>query len=190
MKGAKDFGIFKSILIVLIWYISYSIIYLFLAKHLQPYLGSLISKTLSYLIVFIVILRIFLQHDKRVFLQINRVPAYYIFYIVFFAIFIKLLQDPFFRFNAIFGKNDINIDKLIEIAYLRQNTTNIWQILSALVISPIATEMIFRGYIFRGISYKSGVFPAIFISSLLYSIIHIPAWNNLMPTFIFGLFSA
>lgn len=55
------------------------------------------------------------------------------------------------------------------------------------LLAPILEELFFRKFLFRGLLKKHSFLTATLISSLCFSLIHIPDWLNLMPTFIFGL---
>ncbi|WP_284471904.1 CPBP family intramembrane glutamic endopeptidase [Peribacillus simplex] len=54
-------------------------------------------------------------------------------------------------------------------------------------ISPVYEEILYRGFIYRWIRVRTGKSWGMFISSFLFMVVHIPAYNTLMINFISGL---
>lgn len=48
----------------------------------------------------------------------------------------------------------------------------IWMILSVAVVAPIFEEMIFRGFVYGGFERSLGAWPAVLLSSLLFTVLH------------------
>lgn len=59
--------------------------------------------------------------------------------------------------------------------------------LSAAIISPIYEEIFYRGFLYKWFRGKWGVAPGMFISSLIFMIVHIPTYNALPVNFVSGL---
>lgn len=57
----------------------------------------------------------------------------------------------------------------------------------ALVIAPIAEELFFRNYLLKNLLQKNSVATSIIISSICFSLVHLPNYINLIPTFLLGL---
>lgn len=62
--------------------------------------------------------------------------------------------------------------------------------LSAAVISPLYEEILYRGFLYRFLRSKFGVRIALFISSTVFMLVHIPTYNTLPVNFISGLIFA
>lgn len=63
-------------------------------------------------------------------------------------------------------------------------------IISASVISPIYEEIFYRGFLFRWFRTRLGFLGAVFFSSLIFSIVHIPTYNVLPVAFFSGIIFA
>ncbi|WP_252312665.1 CPBP family intramembrane glutamic endopeptidase [Sinobaca sp. H24] len=58
---------------------------------------------------------------------------------------------------------------------------------SAAIISPIYEEIFYRGYLYRFFSSRYGVLSGMIISSLIFTVVHIPTFNTLPVNFVSGL---
>lgn len=61
---------------------------------------------------------------------------------------------------------------------------------SAAVISPIYEEIFYRGFLYRWLRTRMGIFGAILISSAIFTIIHIPTYNAMPVNFFSGIIFA
>lgn len=61
---------------------------------------------------------------------------------------------------------------------------------SAAIISPIYEEIFYRGFLYKWIRLKWGVGCGIVVSSLIFTIVHIPTYNTLPVNFISGIIFA
>ncbi|PGF08953.1 CPBP family intramembrane metalloprotease [Bacillus pseudomycoides] len=59
--------------------------------------------------------------------------------------------------------------------------------ISAAVISPIYEEIFYRGFLYRWLRTRFGIMWAIFLSSLIFTIIHIPTYNAMPVNFLSGI---
>ncbi|WP_235867368.1 CPBP family intramembrane glutamic endopeptidase [Priestia abyssalis] len=62
--------------------------------------------------------------------------------------------------------------------------------ISAAIISPIYEEIFYRGFLYKWIRIKWGVGAGISLSSLIFTIVHIPTYNTLPVNFISGVIFA
>ncbi|MEA3318705.1 MAG: type II CAAX endopeptidase family protein [Bacillota bacterium] len=62
--------------------------------------------------------------------------------------------------------------------------------LSAAVISPIYEEIFYRGFLYKLIRGKWGVGAGLLISSLIFTVMHIPIYNTLPVNFLSGMIFA
>lgn len=58
---------------------------------------------------------------------------------------------------------------------------------SAAIISPVYEEIFYRGFLYRWIRSKYGVGIGMFVSSVIFMLVHIPTYNSLPYTFLSGL---
>ncbi|WP_226682834.1 CPBP family intramembrane glutamic endopeptidase [Sutcliffiella horikoshii] len=59
--------------------------------------------------------------------------------------------------------------------------------LSAAVISPIYEEIFYRGFLYKWIRGKWGVGAGLLVSSLIFTVVHIPTYNTLPVNFLSGI---
>ncbi|WP_077623299.1 CPBP family intramembrane glutamic endopeptidase [Sediminibacillus massiliensis] len=59
--------------------------------------------------------------------------------------------------------------------------------LSAAVISPIYEEIFYRGFLYKWFRMKWGVSTGIIVSSVIFTIVHIPTYNTLPVNFLSGI---
>ncbi|WP_231687688.1 CPBP family intramembrane glutamic endopeptidase [Bacillus sp. CHD6a] len=62
--------------------------------------------------------------------------------------------------------------------------------LSAAVISPIYEEIFYRGFLYKWIRGKWGVGAGLMVSSLIFTVVHIPTYNTLPVNFLSGVIFA
>lgn len=58
---------------------------------------------------------------------------------------------------------------------------------SAAIISPIYEEIFYRGFLYRFFSSRYGILSGMLISSLIFTVVHIPTFNTLPVNFVSGL---
>ncbi|WP_020060499.1 CPBP family intramembrane glutamic endopeptidase [Bacillus sp. 123MFChir2] len=59
--------------------------------------------------------------------------------------------------------------------------------ISAAVISPVYEEIFYRGFLYRWLRTRLGMIVAIFLSSVIFTIIHIPTYNAMPVNFLSGI---
>ncbi|SLL35517.1 integral membrane protein [Mycobacteroides abscessus subsp. abscessus] len=62
--------------------------------------------------------------------------------------------------------------------------------ISAAIISPIYEEILYRGFLYKWFRLKWGKVSGIFLSSLIFMIVHIPTYNTLPVNFVSGVILA
>ena len=55
---------------------------------------------------------------------------------------------------------------------LPQMQSRLWLIVSVVVVAPIFEEMVFRGFVYGGFERSLGAFPALLLSSVLFTVLH------------------
>lgn len=61
---------------------------------------------------------------------------------------------------------------------------------SAAIISPVYEEIFYRGFLYKLFRVKWGVGAGIFLSSFIFTIVHIPTYNTLPVNFVSGVICA
>lgn len=61
---------------------------------------------------------------------------------------------------------------------------------SAAIISPVYEEIFYRGFLYRFFSSRYGVLSGMLISSIIFTVVHIPTFNTLPVNFVSGLIFA
>lgn len=59
-----------------------------------------------------------------------------------------------------------------------------------MIVAPIGEELFFRGFIFKNLRRSNRLFKSIIISSICFSLIHLPNYGNILPTLILGILCA
>ncbi len=63
-----------------------------------------------------------------------------------------------------------------------------WMIVSVAVAAPIFEEMVFRGFVYGGFERSLGAFPAVLLSSALFTVLHVQYnWSELAQIFVLGM---
>ncbi|RHW43616.1 CPBP family intramembrane metalloprotease [Neobacillus notoginsengisoli] len=62
--------------------------------------------------------------------------------------------------------------------------------ISAAIISPLYEEIFYRGFLYKWFRMKWGVSTGLIISSIIFTIVHIPTYNTLPVNFISGIIFA
>ncbi len=109
-----------------------------------------------------------------------------LFYIVIIVIGLSFFDRFFFDFSKII---DVIINKEIEpfVSNKKTNLTWVYRGTAALIIAPLFEELFFRKYIFGELLKKHSFATSAIVSSICFSLIHLPSYRNLIPTFIFGI---
>ncbi len=109
--------------------------------------------------------------------------------IVILAIGLFIFRRPFFDWQILSNAYFNTTFKLIDYSNYEFSSYKIYKIILAVIMAPICEEFFFRYHIFAGLLKKCNFYTALFVSSVLFSLIHIDSPRNLLPTFIFGIFS-
>ena len=151
---------------------------------LQIEIGELISNSIIYILFFICFRRWIFNRSK----SYMPFPKFKVLFLILVSfLFLRIFQDPFFRLQNIIN-NDFPILENLERISIDCDVKI--KILRIVLLQSIFEELLFRHIIFRGILNKySNIWMAILTSSILFSISHL-SWNNAIPTFLFGVFSA
>jgi membrane protease YdiL (CAAX protease family) len=147
-------------------------------------IANVLFTIISYAIIFL-LFKVNLNW-KNTLPKINTIELNTIFYLLIITIGLEFFDRPLFDFTKIidtFNNNPIEPYVHFELS----NSHIIFKGISGLIIAPVLEELLFRKYMFTNLLKKYSLNWSIIISSLFFSLIHIPSYRNLIPTFIFGI---
>lgn len=146
---------------------------------------SLIAKIIS----FVVFYKLFIKKPliERTKIAAVKFASVFLTFIIASGIilFNKILINGY---NFIF-RHDYKIVKTSHITYELDSSAYL-NMISAIIIAPFIEETIFRKFIFARLLKKNPVIISILMSSLCFSLIHYIDIENLLPSFIAGVFAA
>jgi membrane protease YdiL (CAAX protease family) len=144
----------------------------------------LIPKIIAYLIVFKIFKVNFYWKNTQN--KLRTVELNILFYLLILTIGLELLGRPFLDFSKIVDFiKDVPVEPYAKSEKL--NISIIYKGISALIIAPIFEELLFRKYMYTELLKKYSSNLSIVISSIFFSLIHLPNYKNLIPSFIFGI---
>lgn len=155
---------------------------------ITPTFLTLLSWSISYFIVFKFIIKL-----KFPSININKktqaLKLKVIFIILLISIGIVIINTPIWDINKIvfyITEDTILIDNH---PFKGFNTQFIIDLLFYLIVFPLTEELFFRKYVFTAILKNNSFAISAVFSSILFSLYHLPNYNNLIPTFILGFIS-
>lgn len=146
---------------------------------------SQISIVIAYLIVFFLSYKIVFNFEKGI-EKAKVIKPEFILYLILIAIGLEFFDQPLFDFNKIYDYFSGIELKPFEFSE-SSNISILYRGISVLIIAPIFEELFFRKFLFGEVLKKHSLTTSILVSSICFSIIHLPSYRNLLPTFIFGI---
>lgn len=144
---------------------------------------SLLSFVLSYILVF----KIFgLKNGfKNVAEKIKALKAEPLLYLIIISIGLHWLERPLFDYQKIID----SYSNIQAVPYYQSPISWLfsYSAVKVIILAPILEELLFRKYIFSGLLKNHSFVVSAGISSLCFALIHIPNYQNLLPTFFFGI---
>lgn len=110
---------------------------------------------------------------------------------IFYVFIINLLFAYAFLFfivvlDFLFGMSDPTWTSVIDIDSVDMEASAVlFSIIASLIFAPILEELIFRGVLFNRLKVKTGIIPAMLISSFLFGIGH--DFGSMTSAFLFGI---
>lgn len=147
-------------------------------------IANVLNTIISYAIIFL-LFKVNLNW-KNTLPKFKTIELSTIFYLLIVTIGLEFFDRPFFDFTKIvdsFNNNTIQPYEHFELS----NSYIIFNGILGLILAPVLEELLFRKYMFTKLLKKYSLNWSIIISSLFFSLIHIPSYRNLIPTFIFGI---
>ena len=146
---------------------------------------SLIPTVMAYLIVFYLSYKTIFRFDNGI-EKVKGIKPDFILYLILIAIGLELFDRPLFDFSKIYDYFSGAELKPFEFSE-SSNLSILYRGISVLIIAPIFEELFFRKFLFGEVLKKHSLTISILVSSICFSIIHLPSYRNLLPTFIFGI---
>ncbi len=154
------------------------------------WINIIITEVVSFILAYFIIFTFIFKSNPFNFSvseKFRQVSQKTLFLMASIAIGLSFFEKPFFDLFNSFFYPEISIPSKELIDYEPNWEILIHNSILALIIAPIFEELLFRKYIFKGLLSKYSIGTSMIVSSVLFSIIHLPKYNNLIPTFIFGL---
>lgn len=156
-------------------------------NNLIHYFGitSSIPAAIAYLIVFYFFYKSIFNVSKGI-EKAKHIKLDFVLYLTIIAIGLELFDRPFFDFSKIYDYfNGVEI-KPFEFTE-SSNLSVFYRGIAVLIIAPIFEELFFRKFLFGEVLKKNSLTTSVIVSSICFSIVHLPSYRNLLPTFIFGI---
>ncbi len=144
-----------------------------------------IPTVIAYFIVFYLSYRTIFNFNKGI-EKVKSIKPKFILYLILIAIGLQFFDRPLFDFSKIYDHLSGVELKPLEFSE-SSNLSIIYRGISVLIIAPIFEELFFRKFLFGEVLKKHSLTVSILVSSICFSLIHLPSYRNLLPTFIFGI---
>ena len=146
---------------------------------------GLLPNIIAYLVVFHLFFKSIFDWNKGI-EKMKIVNLKTVSFLLVVALGLELFDRPFFDFSKIvdyFSSGAMDSYEFSE----SSNILLFYRGISALIIAPIFEEIFFRKFVFGELLKKNSVSISIVVSSICFSLMHLPSYRNLIPTFIFGI---
>lgn len=156
-------------------------------NNLIHYFGvtSRIPTIIAYILVFYLSYKTVFNFNKGI-EKMKGIKPEFLLYLVLIAIGLEFFDRPLFDFSKIydyFSGTELEPFEFSE----SSNLSVLYRGISVLIIAPIFEELFFRKFLFGEVLKKNSLTLSILVSSICFSLIHLPSYRNLLPTFIFGI---
>ena len=113
----------------------------------------------------------------------------FVFYLLIIVFGLRCFNLLFFNlYNFLFNNTEIlNYKGLYKFKF---DIDIVCYYVGSLIIAPIGEELFFRGFIFKRLRRSNELYKSIIISSICFSLIHLPNYSNIIPTLILGILCA
>ncbi|MEW7292897.1 CPBP family intramembrane glutamic endopeptidase [Aquimarina sp. 2304DJ70-9] len=156
-------------------------------NHLIHYFGitGCLTTVIAYFIVFYLSFKAVFDYNKGID-KVKVIKPKFLFYLIAITIGLEFFDRPLFDFSKIYDYLSGAELKPFEFSK-SSNLSVFYRGISVLIIAPIFEELFFRKFLFGELLKKYSSNVSILVSSICFSIIHLPSYRNLIPTFIFGI---
>lgn len=146
---------------------------------------SRIPTIIAYIIVFYLSYKTVFNFNKGT-EKMKGIKPEFLLYLILIAIGLEFFDRPLFDFSKIYDYFSGTELKPFEFSE-SSNLSVLYRGISVLIIAPIFEELFFRKFLFGEVLKKQSLTLSILVSSICFSLIHLPSYRNLLPTFIFGI---
>ncbi|WCO03572.1 CPBP family intramembrane glutamic endopeptidase [Psychroserpens ponticola] len=148
-------------------------------------ISGIVPYSISFIIVLFFISKMKLKWDNGI-KKVKSLNLEIVIYLLIMNIGLYFFDRPCFDFTRILDTiNNVPIEPYTN--YQGSNISLFYRTIAVLFIAPIFEELFFRKYLFVELSKKYSSKISIIISSICFSLIHLPSYRNLIPTFLFGV---
>ena len=118
--------------------------------------------------------------------KVKNINGHIVLYLLILNVGLFIYDRPSFDFTRIIATiNNIPIDPFVNKEI--NGVSLFYEAISVLIVAPIFEELFFRKYMFVALQKKYSLNISILISSICFSLVHLPSYSNLIPTFLFGV---
>ncbi|WP_324721629.1 CPBP family intramembrane glutamic endopeptidase [Salinimicrobium sp. HB62] len=122
---------------------------------------------------------------KMVPFKLNSLRPETLLYILLIAIGLEFLDRPLYDFKRIW--NFLSLGNAEPYYLPEADIFIIYTGVFAICLAPLFEELFFRKFLFGKLLSRYSTTTSILVSSLCFSLFHLPSFRNLLPTFIFGV---
>ncbi len=145
-----------------------------------------ISRILMYLLLVLVLL--FAKRTFKIKFDFNKnTPQLKEVFVVLLIAVVYHYSSSLFVIRNLFEVIFYNAKAEIEYFHVEKNSQYYIYLIMTCVLTPILEEVFYRGVLLKQLLYRYSAFPAIFVSSTLFALVHV---YNIEITFFFGVISA
>ena len=148
---------------------------------------KIITKLLAYFIILFLIIKLKFNFSDS-YEKIKKVDWKTILLILLTALGYEFFSKPLWDIKLIINSfNNIDTEP-INYATDSLNQVSGYTFISSIILAPILEELFFRKILFKRLFKQNSFMISVIVSSLCFASIHIiPNWQNVLPTFIFGV---
>jgi len=144
-----------------------------------------IPTVIAYFVVFLLSYRAVFNFNKGI-EKVKGIKPTILLYLIMIAIGLEFFDQPLLDFSEIYDY--LSGTELEPFEFSESSNLSVfYRGMSVLIIAPIFEELFFRKFLFGEVLKKNSITISIIVSSVCFSLIHLPSYRNLLPTFIFGV---
>ncbi|MCE2612311.1 CPBP family intramembrane metalloprotease [Flavobacteriaceae bacterium D16] len=178
-------NIFKAIILTALFISLELVFYLLIYQFVEPDLIGRYAVIIAQGVAYSILILIFFRGELKWINEIENLKHLNyatIFYLAIVVFGLKLFDRSFFDLSRIldFGQD-------LDSGFLRNSNITFAHAVGALIFAPIFEELFFRKLLFGQLREKYNLNFSILSSSILFALIHLPYFKNLIPSLILGV---
>ena len=154
---------------------------------IEHYMGiiNIIPSCIAFSVVLFVIFKMNIKRED-IAKKVNDIEWKIVLLLLILNVGMFFFDRPCFDFTRM-----LDVINKVEIApymnYSGSNLSLFYKCVSVVIVAPVFEELFFRKYLFVELYKKYSFRISIIVSSICFSLIHLPSYRNLIPTFLFGI---